>query len=806
MKIMDQDTISRYRILDKLGEGVMGVVFKAQDTKLDRLVALKILRHYIVPNPYEEARFLSEAKSISRLLHPNIAVLYDIEEVEGTRFLVLEYVGGGTLAGRIRNKRLETKEIISIAIQIAEGLSYAHRQGIIHQDVNTNNIMFAESGEVKITDFGLAQLRANKQQVAATPVSQEPVRVLPISRSQTQDDHSRIDRTFDKEEADVHAFGLALYEMMTGGLKFKNAVSSGLNLDSVTYDELGSVFEYRSDIPRGMVSVTRKALVKDPEEKYPCMDAMLDDLKAVKHDFEEKQRRYVREREGKSIAVLPLSGLDVDKENEWFSYGLAEDLIVHLSRIGGLRVIPPSATMRYKNTSSSIGEIGRELRVKSVLKGSVIRSGGQIRISVELISVEDESSLWAEVYDREAKDVLEVQSEVAQSIAKALEIQLTSIERKEIVRRLTKDPTAYDYYLKGRQYYYKYREQDNEYAMVLFQKAIELDGNFGEAYAALAQTFAQQHGRFGKSRYWIDKSVDMSRKLISMHPELSEAYISLGMAYDYGGRINQACKIFQTAVDLDPTNLNAITALGSEYHLLGMLADAVEMFEKAIRLDPTFAPAYAKIGETYISIGEYHSAEQWIRRALEFQPDFAFAYLSMGWLNLIQKKLGEAFIEFQMAANLEPNAPKVSHGLGHIHLQMKRYAEAKLEFEKCIAADSSQSSGYMGLAFALIKLGKFADALGVVEQGLNKASKLIDGSVEHYGVRYDMACGNALQGMKSTAIRWLEKAIEVGFRDYHVLQMDPLLEDIRGDDLFDNLIQILGNKIASDKKKLSERH
>jgi len=778
---MEEEIISRYRILDKLGEGAMGVVFKALDTRLDRLVALKILRHYIVPNPDEEARFLREARAISHLLHPHIAVLYNIEEVEGTKFLVLEYVGGGTLRQRIRNKRLEVGEILNIAIQIAEGLSHAHQRGIVHRDINTDNIMFTEDGEVKITDFGFARLKRVGQHSQAGAAGNE----APSSLAWITAD----------EQSDIHSFGILLYEMMVGELEFRKGVSKGLLTDSIVYDDLKPIVEVRKDIPRRLLNIIKKALEKDVQKGYPNVCAMLVELRKVKTDQDKKGLKHVQEREGKSIALLPFKNLSGEKEEEWFVDGMTEDIIVHLSKIAGLRVIARTSVMKYKDTSSSISDIGRELDVAAILEGSVRRSDDRVRITAQLINVEDESCIWAEVYDREAKEILDIQSEVAQSIAAALKIKLTANEQREITKRRTENLTAYDYYLKGRQYYYKYREQDNEYAMVLFHKAIELDENFAEAYAGLAQTFAQQYGRFGKSRYWVGKAIEMSRRVISMDPSLSEGYIALGMAYGYKGRVQEACKIFQKAVELDPSNLHAIIMLGSEYQALGKFDEALKMFQKVIKIDPTFAPLYARMADTYISLGEYLMAEERLRKAVELQPDFAFAYLSFGWLYLYQKRMNEALVEFQVAINLEPNAPAINYGMGHAHLQLKRYAEARQNFERCIEADTEYSSGYIGLAYALLKMGRYAEALTIVEKGISRASRLIERGVEWSGVRYDIACGCALQGMKSSALEWLEKAIEAGFRDYHWMQLDPLLENIRCDERFRSLVEKLTAQI-----------
>ncbi len=801
---MEQEIISRYRILDKLGDGVMGVVFKAVDTRLDRLVALKILRHYIVPNPHEEARFLREAKAISHLLHPNIAVLYNIEEVEGTKFLVLEYIGGGSLRQRIQSKRLEASEILNIAIQIAEGLSHAHQRGIIHRDINSGNIMLTEDGRVKITDFGFARLKRASQRAETTVSGPSNDERRTEDMEIEQEAPAPGERMSVEEQSDMQSFGIVLYEMIVGKLAMREGVSKGLLVDSITYDELKPISVTRKDVPLKLVNIVKRTLDKEVQRRYPNVRAILSELKRVKAEQEKKELKQVQGREGKSVALLPFKNLSGEREEEWFADGMTGEIIAHLSKIAGLRVIAQTSVMKYKGTSITISEIGHELDVATILEGSVQRVGDRVKISAQLVNVEDESCLWAEVYDREAKEIFDIQNEVAQSIAAALQIQLTVDERREVTKRYTENLTAYDYYLKGRQYYYKYREQDNEYAMVLFQKAIELDANFAAAYAGIAQTFAQQHGRFGKSRYWAEKAIEMSRRAVSMDPSLSEAYIALGMAYGYKGRIQETCKMFQKALELDPANVHAIIMVGTGYQALGKLDEALKMYRKALKVDPGFAPLCAKMADAYISLAEYEMARQYLQKATELQPDFAFAYLSFGWWYLFQRRIKEALVEFQMAVNLEPNAPAINYGVGHAHLQLRRYAEAKHSFEKCIEADTEYSSGYIALGYTLLKMGWYAEALTVVEKGVSIAKRLIDKGVESDDVRYDMACGCALQGVKSTALEWLKKAIEAGFRDYQWLQQDPLLDNIRGDERYVSLVDRLSVAVEQMRTRAKE--
>ena len=496
------EKILHYEIKEKLGEGGMGVVYLAEDTKLKRQVAIKFLPQHIAVNSEERERFKLEAQAAAALNHPNISHIYAIEEVEDDTFIVMEYIDGNELksiVGAHRNVPLQIDEIIDQAIQIAEGLQAAHEKQIVHRDIKSANIMLTEKGRIKIMDFGLAKVRGVAQVTKQGTTLGTTTYMSPEQAQGNEVDH----------RTDIWSFGIVLYEMITGKLPFKGDYEQAV-IYAIINDQQESISKLRPDTSPEIEHIVNKSLEKDPSKRYQSMEELINDLKVLRGDSASsvsatsstainvsrpRTKKHIISLiiavtaialliwylvsepqssvpEQKSIAVLPFKNLSEAKENEYFSDGVTEDIITQLSKISGLKVISRTSVMRYKASTKSMREIGTELDVTNILEGSVRRADNQVRIVATLIDAASDEQVWTDTYDKELTKIFEIQSDVAKQIAAALKTRLSPEEKARIEKKSTDNLDAYTYYLKGRQYYNLYRREANETAIELFKKGI----------------------------------------------------------------------------------------------------------------------------------------------------------------------------------------------------------------------------------------------------------------------------------------------------------------------------------------------
>jgi len=430
-------TISHYRILEKLGEGGMGVVYKAEDLKLKRTVAIKFLPQEIAAKAEERERFMIEAQAAAALNHPNIATIYAIEEIEDKIFIVMEYVDGNELKKIVQEnlpKVLNLREVLDYATQIAQGLKAAHEKGIIHRDIKSNNIMVTKKGQVKITDFGLAKL-AGAKQLTKTGTTVGTIAYMSPEQIQSAEVDYR---------TDLWSYGVLLYELLTGQLPFRGEYEAAI-IYEILNEEPKAIQTFRSDLPDFMVSLISQLLQKDPSLRISSTREIIERLQI-------RQIDKPPEDEKKSIAVLYFENMSSEKENEYFCAGMTEDLIIDLSKIHRLKVIPRSDVLPFRDKEVKSRQVGEILKVNHILEGSVRKTGNRIRITAQLIDVKSGFQLWAERYDRLIEDIFDIQAEVSQKIAAALKISLTESEKQSLAKKPTDDLRAYDFYMRGSEF------------------------------------------------------------------------------------------------------------------------------------------------------------------------------------------------------------------------------------------------------------------------------------------------------------------------------------------------------------------
>ena len=640
--------ISHYKILEKLGEGGMGVVYEAQDTKLDRIVALKFLPKHLLCDSEAKSRFENEAKATSALNHPNICTIYEIDEVDGECFICMEYIEGKTLKELIKEKTFSIEEVLKSAIQIAEGLNAAHKKDIVHRDIKSDNIMLTHDGLVKIMDFGLAKLKGVSK-LTKTGTTLGTMQYMSPEQAQGMEVDQR---------SDIFSFGVVLYEMITGQLPFKSEHEAAI-IYSIINETPEPLVRYKANVPEGLQRIVDKMLEKNRDERYQHVDEMNADLKILKREFESKAEQPSTKKPQPSIAVLPFTNLSADKEQEYFCDGMAEEIINALTQVEGLRVVARTSAFSFRGKEIDIREIGRKLNVETLLEGSVRKAGNRLRITAQLVNVADGYHLWSERYDREMEDVFAIQEEISLSIVDKLKVKLLKEEKVKLGKRYTDNPEAYNLYLKGRYFWDRRYEGGLQKAVECFQEAIDKDPLYALAYTGIADCY-NQFGlwSFLHPKEAYSKAKVACAKALEIDDTLAEAYGSLGWIktfYDWDWA--EAEKAFKRGLILNPNYAAAHYFYGLYLSITGNGVEAIAEVKKSVELDPLCLAHNAVLGISLCWWRQYDEAIEQIHKTLEMDPNFALAYFFLGLTYAGKMRWKEAIISLQKSVNLWQGSP-----------------------------------------------------------------------------------------------------------------------------------------------------
>jgi serine/threonine protein kinase/Flp pilus assembly protein TadD len=640
-------TVSHYKIIEKLGEGGMGVVYKAEDTRLNRFAALKFLPN-LGADEEEKMRFIQEARAASSIEHNNICTVYEIGETkEGNVFIALAYYDGITLKKKIQKETLTIPGAIDIVMQTAEGLAKAHEQGITHRDIKPANIMITNDGVVKILDFGLAKLNG---QSGLTTIGTTLGTTAYMSPEQASG--SPVD-----VRTDLWSLGAVFYEMLTGEIPFK-AEHDNAVIYMIINEELMPPSSLDLKIPHKLDTFIAKMMAKDPAKRFQNIDELIKNLRILKEELDTTEKAT----KIKSIAVLPFDNISPDKENDYFGEGLTGELIANLSRLKDFKVISRTTSMQYKNTKKDIKTIGRELSARYIIEGNVRKFRDDLRITAQLIDVDSDTQLWAETYKGKLADVFDIQEKVSKQIVDALMVKLTPTEKIELTKRPTVNAEAFDYNLRARNYLYRYSKNYIQFAIQFFDKAISLDSRYAEAYAGLGEAYAVKYAYFERKDVWLEKAMELSLKAIMYDPSLSEAYAALSLVYFYKASYDEALTAVEKALELDSNNFFGYWILARVYHTVNRDKEAIEPLRKVLELNPNFYVAYSDLRMVYESMKDAEKFNEinqegvkFFPKYLENNPDDSRARILYANFLLITGDVEKAKAEVTTALTLSPN-------------------------------------------------------------------------------------------------------------------------------------------------------
>jgi serine/threonine protein kinase/Tfp pilus assembly protein PilF len=754
-------TISHYKIIEELGRGGMGTVYKAEDTKLDRFVALKFLPPHLSQAEEEKKRFIHEAKAASALDHPNICSIYEINETDdGQMFIAMACYEGESLKEKIAQGPVPVEEAIGIAMQVARGLEKAHSRKIFHRDIKPANILITEDGVVKIVDFGLAKL-AGQTKLTKTGSTLGTVAYM----SPEQAEGSEVD-----ERTDVWAFGVILYEMLTGKQPFTGDYEQAV-IYSIINQEPEPVTDLRSDVPPSLGQIVGRALEKEPEKRYQKVEELLDDLESISagivpEEIQTRMRKAKLRRRKRvisyasivgliimttvialslfmerttainSIAVLPFENLTGEEEQEFFVDGATEELIGQLAQISALRVISRRSVMQYKGVDKPLPEIARELNVDAVVEGTVYQTGESVRIKVQLIdALPEERNLWTRTYDQTKTDVLMMYKEMARTIANKTGVKLIQQEATNLASTHRVNPEAYEAYLKGRYYQQQWTLDATKHAIGYFQQAIRLDPNYAVAYAGLAEAYAWPEIDAPKAKEAALKALEIDANLGEAHASL--AIIHFAVDWDW----ISADREFKRTLELNPNDANVLHWYSHFLMVMGKTQESIAAAHRAQEIDPLSPTMNGSIGEIYLHARKYDLAIKWLKKAIELDPDWITAYSFLGRTYLYKGMYEDAIAT----------------------IQKRDYVSSRL----------------LGYAYAVA--GRRTEAQEILGQCLGQPKKCPIS-------QYMIALIYGELGEMDMAFKWLEKAYEDRFLWMVFNGVEPALDPLRNDPRFKDLL------------------
>ncbi|UCE41507.1 MAG: protein kinase [Candidatus Aminicenantes bacterium] len=697
----------RYQIIEKLGKGGMGSVFKVFDREIEEEVALKLLNPEIAADGKTVKRFRNELKLARMITHKNVCRTFDIGKEKETLFITMEYVDGQDLKNLIQSSgKFKENKAVSIAKQVCEGLAEAHDLGVIHRDLKTRNIMVDKNGNAKILDFGIARKEEAKE------VTEEGIIVgTPDYMSPEQIEGKKVD-----SRSDIYSVGIILYEMVTGQVPF--AGDTWLNVAVKHKTEVPpDPRKFNDQLSKGLRNVILKCLEKNKKDRYQKAEELISNLERIQKSIpfaepidETPAREMTTEAERKnSIAILPFADLSPGKDQEYFCDGMAEELINSLTQIKNFHVVARTSAFFFKGKDSDIREIGKKLNVEAILEGSVRKAGNRLRITAQLINVEDGYHLWSERYDREMDDVFAIQDDVTLSIVDKLKIKLLSGDKTRLLKRSTDNMDAYHLYLKGLYFFNKRSKEGMEKGIEYFQKAIDIDPDYAAAYVGLVESFIQL-GFWGflSPKESISKAKTLAEKALRLDDSIADVHTALGwinVLYDWDWE--NAEKRIKLALKLNPGYAVAYNRHCTYLTAVRKIDEAITAMRKAVELDPLSVRLNSELALYYHLSGRWEESMGQIQKTLEMDPHYGNAYWIKGLALGLKNEFKEAVSALKKAVQLTGGSTTISGHLGYYYAKSGEEAKAKTLIQKLEARSKKHyvSSTYTSIGLTYFGLG-----------------------------------------------------------------------------------------------------
>jgi len=752
-------TLGRYRILDRLGEGGMGTVYRALDERLEREVAIKVLRDDLLRDDSARRRFRHEARALSRLNHPGIATLFDFDAQDGVDYLVLEFVPGETLAAALASGALPEGRARAIALGIVEALEAAHEQDIVHRDLKPGNVMITPRGRVKVLDFGLARRTVGADStVSLTGVPGALMGTLPYMAPEQVAGGTVDPRT------DLYALGTVLYEMIAGQ-PLVSGDSLAVFVHRIVNESPRPLRDLKPGVSEEMARLVERCLEKNPGRRYAGATALARALNELGREPSPPEEvaaaapgasgMLVSSADSavagriRSLAVLPLENRSGDPEQEFFVDGMTDALIADLARIGALRVISRTSAMRFKGTRKPLPEIARELKVDAIVEGSALSAGDRVRITVQLIEAATDRSLWSESYERGLVDILALQSDVARAIAAEIRVHVTPDEQKRLAKAAPVNPAAHVAYLKGRHVWGQYNVEAFRESLEYYRQALDLDPQYALAWAGIADSYEALANKnlippgegYPKAREAALKGLAIDDTRAELHATL--AYVSRFHDWDWA----EAERGFLHALELNPGYAYGRARYANLLSGLARHAEAIAEAERALEFDPQSLVVHVAVGDVMFYAREYERSMDYYRRSLEIEPQFDSGHTDM-------------------ARSLE---------------HLGRHDEALAEFLRAQPLRDGQPPPSTGLAIYYARVGRTAEAEAVI-------GRLLDLARRQFVSPYGMASYYSVIGDHGHALDWLERAYAQRDGTLVWVKVHPRLDGLRGEPRFRELL------------------
>ncbi|MGQ0720525.1 MAG: protein kinase domain-containing protein, partial [Candidatus Eiseniibacteriota bacterium] len=718
--------LAHYEILAVLGAGGMGEVYRARDTRLGRDVAVKVLPDAVAADPERLARFEREARAVAALSHPNIVVVHSIEEGGGLHFLTMEFVDGQTLDALIVPGGLPFERVLGLVVPLAEAMATAHEHGIVHRDLKPQNVMVTRDGRVKVLDFGLAKLAAaddpdpGASGVSAAPTVAANTRWGQVVGTVPYMAPEQLRGEAVDARADLFALGIIAYELATGRSPFTGATRAD-RTSSILRDAPDPITSHRSDLPGGLDRIVGRCLEKDPHRRFEAareVAAELRGLQAAPGRAGDEGDAVVR-----SLAVLPLENVSRDPAQEYFAVGMTEALISDLARLPDLRVISRTSAMKYKGVHRALPEIARELNVDAIIEGTALLVGKRVRIHVQLVSARRDETLWSDRYDRDLEDVLDLQSSVAEAVAREIALRLPARDTRRLARRQEVNPEAHVEYLKGLHTAAATSPEAIDLSLKHFQRALELDPTFAPAWAGVAEC---HYTRAGRGMAPPAEARELARaaamKALHLDEALADAHVVLGALaareLDFAGAI----RWLRRAVELNPGLSSAHYTLGRIYYCSERHAEAEAAMLEALSLDPLSMIIHTAVGDAYYYAREYEKSVAYYRKAIRLDPRFDGAHTDLARSLEALGRFDEARAEYEEGRRLAGTVAGPSFGLAHLEISRGNPDAARRMLAELTAARSQRVVSAWGIAVLHASLGEADEAFRWLEAAMDEGA------------------------------------------------------------------------------------